>query len=64
MPRAPTGSCGPVPLVKAWGLALAPRIFGDESAAALAANPWWTLAPFLVLAVALGWIAARRARNS
>lgn len=53
------GVVRPVPLVKAWGLALAPRIFGEAAAAALAANAWWSLTPFLILAGALGRVATR-----
>ncbi len=56
------GVAHPVPLVTHWGLALAPRIFGEDAARALAASASWTLAPFLLLACALGWIATRGRR--
>ena len=56
----PEGVTRPVSLVAHWGLALAPRLLGDETAAALAASPTWTVAPLLALALALGWVAARR----
>lgn len=56
------GVAHPVPLVTHWGLALAPRLFGEELADALAASATWTVAPFLLLAIALGWVAMRGRR--
>jgi putative OPT family oligopeptide transporter len=53
------GVARPVSLAAHWGLALAPRLLGEARAAALAANPWWTLAALLALAAALGWVARR-----
>jgi preprotein translocase subunit SecG len=51
-----------VPLLAHWGLALAPRLFGDDVAKALAASAAWTITPFLLLALALGWVATRARR--
>jgi hypothetical protein len=59
--EGPDGIARPVSLVKQWGLALAPRIFGDEAGAWLTSNAAWTLAPFLLLAALLGWIGTRGA---
>ena len=61
-----TGADGvvrPVPLVVHWGLALAPRLLGEQTARALAENALWTLAPFLLLAALLAVVARRRARS-
>jgi putative OPT family oligopeptide transporter len=61
--EGPDGVARPVSLVKHWGLALAPRIFGDEMGAWLTSSPLWTIAPFALLAVALGWVGARGLRR-
>jgi hypothetical protein len=58
----PGGVLHPVPLVAHYGLALAPRIFGEETAHALAANPTWSVIPLLALAIALGVVATRARR--
>jgi uncharacterized oligopeptide transporter (OPT) family protein len=55
----PDGVARPVALVKHWGLALAPRLLGEETASALAASAAWTVAPLLALAAALAWVASR-----
>jgi len=55
----PDGVVRPVPLVTHFGLALAPRLLGAETAAALAASAAWTITPFLLLALLLGWVARR-----
>jgi putative OPT family oligopeptide transporter len=59
----PDGVARPVSLVAHYGLALAPRLLGEETAKALAANATWTLVPLLLLAAALGWVAARGSRT-
>jgi len=56
----PDGIVRPVPLVTHWGLALAPRLLGSESAAALAASAVWTITPFLLLALVLAIVGRRR----
>jgi hypothetical protein len=56
------GVAHPVPLLAHWGLALAPRLLGEDAAKSLAASAGWTIAPFLLLAFALGWIATRGRR--
>jgi len=60
----PDGVLHPVPLVAHYGLALAPRIFGEETASALAANATWSVIPLLALAIALGVVAVRARRSS
>jgi len=57
----PDGATRSVPLVARLGLALAPRLLGEARASALAASAAWSIAPFLALAAALAWIAARGA---
>ena len=52
-----------VPLVAHYGLALAPRVLGDDAARALVASAAWSATPLLGLALALG-IVARRAATS
>ena len=57
-----TGADGvtrPVPLVAHYGLALAPRLLGPETAQALVESTTWTLVPFGLLALALGAVAWR-----
>ncbi len=54
----------PVPLVAHYGLALAPRIFGEETASALAASATWSVIPLLALALALGVVATRAHRSA
>ena len=56
------GVVRPVPLVAHYGLALAPRLLGPETAQALAESTLWTLVPFGLLALALGFVAQRRRR--
>jgi putative OPT family oligopeptide transporter len=56
----PDGALRAVPLVTRYGLALAPRLLGDETAAALDASAAWSATPLLLLALALGVVAARR----
>jgi hypothetical protein len=51
------GVARPVPLVVHWGLALAPRWFGPETAQALVESTAWTLVPFGLLALTLGAVA-------
>jgi putative OPT family oligopeptide transporter len=61
-----TGADGvtrPVPLVAHWGLALAPRLFGAETARALTESATWTLVPFALLALALAVVALRGLRS-
>ena len=58
------GVLHPVPLVAHYGLALAPRIFGEETASALAANATWSAIPLLALAIALGVVALRAQRSA
>ncbi len=60
----PDGVLHPVPLVARYGLALAPRILGAETASALAANATWSVIPLLALAIALGVVAARGRRSA
>jgi hypothetical protein len=60
--EGPDGIVRPVSLVKHWGLALAPRILGEETAAALASSAAWTIGPFLLLAALLAWVALRARR--
>jgi len=60
----PDGVARPVSLIAHWGLALAPRLLGEDAAAALTASAAWTVAPILALAALLAWIAARGARKS
>ena len=55
----PDGIVRPVPLVAHFGLALAPRLLGAATAEALAASATWTVTPFLLLALLLGWVARR-----
>jgi hypothetical protein len=50
----------PQPLLRHLGLVLSERMLGAEASQALVGNPWWTLTPFLVLALALYAVAARR----
>jgi uncharacterized oligopeptide transporter (OPT) family protein len=52
----------PVPLLEAWGLALAPRLLGADAAEALTASASWSVVPLLALAAAL-FAVARRARG-
>jgi putative OPT family oligopeptide transporter len=59
----PDGVVHPVPLVAHYGLALAPRLLGEETARALAANAVWSVIPLLALAVALGVVARRAGRS-
>jgi len=54
------GIVRPVPLVTHFGLALAPRLLGAETARVLTESAAWTLAPFLLLALLLGWVARRQ----
>jgi hypothetical protein len=56
----PDGIPRPEPLLRNLGLVFSERLFGMDAAAALVANPWWTLAPFVALALALFVVAARR----
>jgi hypothetical protein len=56
------GVVRPVPLVAHYGLALAPRLLGAGTAAALAASATWTLVPFVALALSLGAVARRGGR--
>lgn len=58
----PDGVARPVSLVAHYGLALAPRLLGEETAKALAASATWTVVPLVLLALVLGWVAARGAR--
>lgn len=51
------GVVRPVPLVAHYGLALAPRLFGPETAQALLDSTLWTLVPFGLLALGLGLVA-------
>jgi hypothetical protein len=60
----PEGVSRPISLVARWGLALAPRLLGEETAKALDASATWTVIPLLALAAALGWVAARGAARS
>ena len=55
----PDGVVRPVPLVAHYGLALAPRLLGPETAQALLDSTLWTLVPFGLLALALGLVARR-----
>jgi len=55
----PDGIPRPEPLLQHLGLVLSERLLGADAAAALVANPWWTLSPFLVLALALFVVASR-----
>jgi len=57
------GVVRPVPLVAHYGLALAPRLLGPEAAQSLADSTLWTLAPFGLLALALGLVARRGGRS-
>jgi len=59
----PDGAVRPIPLVTHLGLALAPRLFGEQTAHALEASAAWSVAPFLALALALGLFAVRGARS-
>ncbi len=54
------GVARPVALVQRFGLALAPRLFGEETAAALQNSAAWSIAPFLALAGLLLLVASRR----
>ena len=56
----PDGIPRPEPLLRHLGLVLSEQLLGPDASAALVANAWWTLAPFLVLALALFFVAARR----
>jgi hypothetical protein len=56
----PDGVPRPEPLLRHLGLVLSERLLGPDAAASLVANPWWTLAPLLVLALALFAAASRR----
>jgi hypothetical protein len=56
----PDGVPRPEPLLRHLGLVLSERMLGAEASQALAGNPWWTLTPFLALALALYAVAARR----
>jgi hypothetical protein len=58
----PDGVPRPESLLRSLGLVLSERLLGSEAAAALVSNAWWTIAPFLVLALALYAVAARRER--
>jgi putative OPT family oligopeptide transporter len=58
----PDGVVRPVSLVAHYGLQLAPRLFGEETARALGESALWTLVPFGLLALALGWVARRVSR--
>ncbi len=58
-----SGVSRPMPLGRHLGLALAPRLLGESTARALEASASWTVAPFLLLALALLWVAARRERG-
>jgi hypothetical protein len=53
-----------VPLVAHYGLALAPRLLGPETAQALAESTLWTLVPFALLALGLGLVARARGAAS
>jgi len=59
----PDGVARPVSLVAHYGLALAPRLLGEQTAGALAASAAWTVVPVLALAALLGVVAARGARR-
>jgi len=56
-----SGALRPVPLLVHFGLVLAPRLLGAETAQRLQANALWSITPFLCLAAALLWVALRRA---
>ncbi len=56
----PDGVPRPESLLRHLGLVLSERWLGPDASAALVANAWWTLAPFLVLAIGLFLVAARR----
>ncbi len=56
----PDGVVRPVAFMKHFGLELAPRLLGADTAAALQDSAAWSIAPFLALAVAFFWIASRR----
>ena len=53
------GVLRPVPLLQGWGLVLSQRLFGPETARALASSAAWSIAPFLALAALLCVVAAR-----
>jgi putative OPT family oligopeptide transporter len=62
-----TGTDGivrPVGLIKHYGLALAPRLFGTDFAASLEHSAWWSITPFLCLALVLFVVASRNARRT
>jgi uncharacterized oligopeptide transporter (OPT) family protein len=62
-----TGADGivrPVGLIKHYGLALAPRLFGTDFAASLEHNAWWSITPFLGLALVLFVVASQNPRRT
>jgi putative OPT family oligopeptide transporter len=58
----PDGVVRPVALATHYGLALAPRLLGDELAATLVHSAAWSITPFLALAAFLFVVASRRSR--
>jgi hypothetical protein len=56
----PDGVPRPESLLRHLGLVLSERMLGAEASQALVGSAWWTLTPFLVLALALYAVAARR----
>jgi hypothetical protein len=54
----------PEPLLRHLGLVLSERLFGAEASAALVGNAWWTLVPFVLLALVLLHVASRRRADS
>jgi hypothetical protein len=57
-----SGVARPMPLLDAWGLALAPRLLGADAAKALADSAEWSIAALIALAIGL-FLVARRTRS-
>jgi len=56
----PDGVPRPESLLRHLGLVLSERLLGPEGSAALVANAWWSIVPFLGLALVLFVVASRR----
>lgn len=56
----PNGIARPEPLLRHLGLVLSERLLGADGSATLTGNAWWSIAPFLALALVLWARASRR----